>query len=205
MKPTILGVGIRDIKYPTRDKNGKACPYYLRWTNMLKRAYCPKFLKSRPTYQDCSVCEEWLTFSNFKRWMESQDWEGKVLDKDLLSLGSKIYSPDTCLFVSQSINSFVLDKKSCRGLYPLGVNYDRGYRAYCNNPFTRKHKHLGRYDTPEEAHKAWQLAKWEYGRELLSKQTDPRVIQAMHVILHRLGEDWAAGRETESLIPAKTP
>lgn len=47
----------------------------------------------------CSVCEEWLTFSNFKRWMEQQDYEGKALDKDLLVSQNKTYSSETCVFV----------------------------------------------------------------------------------------------------------
>ena len=77
---------------------------------MLQRCYSESHLVRQPTYKGCSVCEEWLTFSNFKSWMEQQDWEGKQLDKDLLVYKNKIYSPETCVFVSSVINSFFVEK-----------------------------------------------------------------------------------------------
>jgi hypothetical protein len=160
--------------------------------------------ESRPTYSDVSMREEWYDFLTFREWMMSQDWDGKDLDKDVLSVltGVKEYSPENCAFISRELNSFFTLRHNHRGLYPLGVTYcKRGlnnYVARLNRPEGRNS--LGCYTTPEEAHKAWQLAKWKYGQELLQEQTDPRVIQAMHVILHKLGEDWSAGRITEKLV-----
>jgi len=53
---------------------------------MLTRCYYQKRLDIRPSYEECIVCEEWLTFSNFKKWTEQQDWEDKQLDKDFFVL-----------------------------------------------------------------------------------------------------------------------
>lgn len=93
----IYGVSVNDADYRLRKeilieyKNGKqkygiiwVCPFLKCWQQMLQRCYSDKYKKQQPSYVGCSVCEEWLTFSNFKRWMEQQDYEGKALDKDLL-------------------------------------------------------------------------------------------------------------------------
>ena len=54
--------------------------------------------------------------------MELQDWEGKCLDKDIIAPGSKLYSPETCSFVLQSTNNFVIASDATRGELPLGVD-----------------------------------------------------------------------------------
>ena len=114
-KSLINGVGINDATESITKSvfvNGKyklvwRCPYYEKWKSMLDRCYFQKGVTRHKAYVDCYVCDEWLTFSNFKSWMETQDWEGRVLDKDLLVYGNKIYSPKTCLFIDQRINSFI--------------------------------------------------------------------------------------------------
>ena len=155
------GVGVNDADYMTqyRDENGKEvrCPYYSRWRDMLKRCYCTKRLEKYPTYKGCSVYEEWLTFSNFRKWMETQDWEGKQLDKDLLVRGNKVYSPDTCVFVSGSLNALTIDSGATRGEYPQGVNWsekEQGYVARCSTG-DGKRKYLGRFKTVDAAEAAY--------------------------------------------------
>ena len=89
-KRLVFGVGINDsdyevYKYETINGKRKAtwkCPYYERWVSMLRRCYSPRSLEKYPTYKGCTVCEEWLTFSTFKKWMENQEWEDRHLDKD---------------------------------------------------------------------------------------------------------------------------
>jgi hypothetical protein len=51
------------------------------------------------------VCDEWKTdFIAFYRWAISNGWEkGLQLDKDIKGSG-KIYSPDTCMFVTGDEN-----------------------------------------------------------------------------------------------------
>ena len=71
-----------------------------------------EYLERRPAYKDVVVRQEWLTFSNFKRWMEKQDWEGKQLDKDIIVLGNKVYSPETCAFVLGVTNGFITAREA---------------------------------------------------------------------------------------------
>lgn len=181
----VYGVGVNHADYVVNSMvNGKRvmCPFYSTWKHMLKRCYSEKYKEKKPTYRDCVVCEEWKYFSNFKAWMETQDWQGKQLDKDLLFPGNKIYSPETCVFVSGMTNNFVLDHGNARGEFPIGVCWDkeRGkFSAQCSNPFIKKQERLGRFNCPQEAHKAWLKRKRELAVEVAAIQTDERVAKAV--------------------------
>lgn len=155
------GVALNDADYQiSKLIQGKKviCPYYNVWDKMLKRCYSKSSLKSKPSYVGCKVCEEWLTFSNFKAWMEGKDWEDRELDKDILGNG-KIYSPETCIFITPRLNRFLTNSKSSRGDYRIGVDYVEEYGKYrsrCSNPFSKgKWFSLGLYLTEEEAYRAW--------------------------------------------------
>lgn len=191
----VCGVGINDADYVVaihedlEKVNGKRkkrlvweCPYYRAWSSMLKRCYSSNFHKNNPAYKGCSVSEEWHLFSNFRAWMEEQDWRNKQLDKDLLVAGNKIYSPGTCVFIKRSVNVFLTDSRAARGEWPIGVSFyepNQKYRAQCRNPFTNKVEHLGYFLRPEEAHQSWRLRKYELAKKLASLQTDDRVAEAL--------------------------
>lgn len=125
----IFGVGINDADYNVVRQemvDGKQrivwrCPFYGRWGNMLQRCYSADYLLKFPTYIGCEVVEEWKYFSNFRSWMESQDWEGKQLDKDLLFLGNRIYGPETCVFLDNKTNTFLCESNPLKRVAPLGV------------------------------------------------------------------------------------
>lgn len=181
----VYGVGVNDADYVVQPiVNGKQvmCPFYQTWVDMLKRCYIEKFQVNNPTYIGCSVYEEWLTFSNFKSWMEQQDWEGKQLDKDLLVKGNKVYSPETCVYVDSAVNNFIIDRGAARGECPIGVRFHKRYGkfyAHCRNPFTKKLEHLGCFDCPNQAHIAWQSRKHELACQFADLQQDPRVAKAL--------------------------
>lgn len=188
MKKTRLlcGVGINDSDYyVNKYENGKRvwiCPYYQAWKGMLVRSYSAKLKEEHPTYEDCIVCDEWLVFSNFKKWMEQQDWEGKELDKDILVQGNKVYSPDTCVFVDSVVNSFILESAASRGEWPLGVHWHKHggrFMSRCSNPFTKQREHLGCFTCPQEAHLAWKKRKHELACQLADMQIDERVSEAL--------------------------
>lgn len=170
----VYGVGINDAGYLTQpivDGIRMRCPFYQRWRAMLTRCYSSKYHKRFPTYTGCSVCREWLTFSNFKKWMEEQKWEGNELDKDILIEGNKVYSPATCVFVSPKLNSLLNDCGAARGRYPKGVSYNKEKNKYisqCN--IDGKRKHLGCFDSVEEALVAYQEAKSDYVRKMALTQ-----------------------------------
>ena len=149
---------------------------------MLKRCYSKKFLESNPTYTGTSVCSEWLSATAFRKWMEQQDWSGKCLDKDIVVPRSKLYSPDTCAFVLNATNSFVIARDVSRGDYPIGASLHKNtgkYQATCGNPFTGKNEHLGLFLSQEEAHEAWRKRKHELAQLVAATESDPRVVEAL--------------------------
>ena len=119
----VCGVGINDAWYATsRLINGKntACPFYQVWRDMIKRCYSEKHKSNYENYIDATLCDEWLIFSNFKAWMQKQDWRGKQIDKDLLNFGNKKYSPENCIFISGDLNVLISHRKK-NGSLPTGV------------------------------------------------------------------------------------
>ena len=195
MNKLIQGVGVNDLGYRVHvqeyvtENGGKrirksvfTCKYYAAWVSMLTRCYSKKYLESYPTYIGTKVCNDWLSATAFKKWMEQQDWQGKCLDKDIIVPRSKLYSPDTCAFVLNATNSFVIASDAIRGDYPIGVCLFKRtgkYTASCKNPFSGKQEHLGLFSTPKEAHEAWRERKHELAQLVATTESDPRVVEAL--------------------------
>ncbi|ALY07069.1 hypothetical protein VmeM32_00078 [Vibrio phage vB_VmeM-32] len=154
---------------------------------MLGRCYDSKIQEKQPTYIDCSVCDEWHYFQNFATWYYDNYPKDGIsekyqLDKDLKVNGNKIYSPETCLFVSHAVNLFTTDHGSARGDYLIGVSWNKAtqkFMAYCSNPFTRKLEYLGLFTNELEAHHAWRKRKSELAYELAMVQTNEEVKKAI--------------------------
>lgn len=186
----VCGVGRNDAGYPVyitsnidgRQKNIWRCPFYTVWTHMLARCYSEKSKSKHPTYLDCSVAPEWLSFSTFRDWMEKQEWEGRELDKDIISPGNKIYGPSACVFLTKSLNNFLTDRRKSRGNWPIGVYWDERlgkFKAQCNDPFTKMRGHLGYYDCPNAAQESWRQRKHELSCKYADMQVDPRIAMAL--------------------------
>ena len=184
MKKLVHGVGVNDADYvisPTINGKRVWCPFYVTWKGMLRRCYDPKHHAIQPTYISCTVVKEWHSFMAFRSWMIQQDYDGKQLDKDLLTPGNKIYGPDTCVFVDSQTNSLFTDSAAIRGVWPIGVCKSQGrYKATIRRNGERVH--LGHYDTPELAHAAYCGAKAVIVWELAQRQTDSRVKHSLRVV-----------------------
>ena len=178
MRGKIYGVAYNDSGHMTQvvlDGFKFTDPCYRQWAHMLQRVFCEKYKARQPTYEKASVCEEWLTFSNFMSWWESKKIMSHELDKDLIYYGNKIYSPETCVFVPRWLNQFTLLRGRGRGAHPVGVSFStnaKKYEAYCNNPITRKKEHLGLFDSHELAHNAWLRKKIEWADILRPKMDE---------------------------------
>ena len=83
------------------------------------------------------------------------------LDKDRLIKGNKIYSPKTCIFVPQTINSLFIKNNSVRGELPIGVSRNKKTKKYASNITIEStcSVFLGYFDTPEEAFYSYKEAK----------------------------------------------
>lgn len=189
-KQLVHGAGVNDADYPLstwvfidgRQKLTWRCPIYQAWKDMLARCYSPKLKAKHPTYMGCTVAPEWHSFSAFRAWMLTRDWEGKQLDKDILMPGNKFYSPETCVLVSAQLNSFMLDGGASRGEWPIGVCWSKcagKFQAQCKNPFTGKNEYLGVFIDPNEANEAWRARKHELALAYADMQVDPRIAVAL--------------------------
>lgn len=195
-KSLVQGVGINDADYVTVYKtNGReiTCPFYRKWRNMLKRCYNPIYLDKRPTYEGCRVCTKWLRFSNFRKWMITQDWQGKDLDKDLLIKGNKVYSPSRCVFINSSTNKAIAESRSSknkRGLLAgVTLNKNSGkYSSRVRKGIPSKNHYLGSYLTEKEAHNIWRLEKAIHFKNLANSETDIIVITILHELANNLEE-----------------
>jgi hypothetical protein len=156
-KHKVYGVGIADIKC-----NEYKCSKV--WHSMLQRCYDSKYHNRYPTYKDCTVCDEWLLLSNFKKWFDENYIEGYVLDKDILFTGNKVYSPETCCFVPHEVNEMIHSIKK-REL-PLGVHFHKNRYCACLNTKSKR-IYLGRYKTKEEASEIYLAYKKEYMLEII--------------------------------------
>lgn len=147
----VFGFGINDSTTPIQTKGwvdgvykvNWRCPFYTKWANMLRRCYGPN-----SDYEDCIVSEEWVSFSNFREWMKTKDWQGKHLDKDLF--GENKYSPETCVFISNEMNSFIKSSVNKFGL-PRGVSKSSSGSIYAHISIDGKNHYLGAYSTVDEA------------------------------------------------------
>ena len=129
--------------------------------------------------------------------MEQQDWKGKHLDKDLLVYKNKVYSPETCVFIDQRLNNFLVKRDKCRGIYPIGVSYCT--KPKMSNPLKHPYQaqirergktvDLGLYLTPEEAHKTWQKAKIKKAHDLAASQIDERIVQGLLRVADKIQYD----------------
>lgn len=137
---------------------------YKSWAGIMERVYCPKLHLKRPTYKDVTVCEEWHNFQNFAKWFyeESNYQDGWHLDKDLMSNSEKVYSPETCIFIPNALNSFIANRYVNNKSGYVGVCWDKEasrWAAAIKLVNTGKTIKLGRFTTPEDASNAYEIAR----------------------------------------------
>ena len=190
---TVYGVGcLGEGDYKTRE-NGKNTRVYSTWVDMLRRCYDEELHKKEPTYIGCEASNGFHNFQNFGEWDEDNYYivEGQRmhLDKDILVKHNKIYSPDTCIYVPQTINNLFVKSDKSRGKSAIGTYHlENGkYRVLCCliNPKTGKSKqeHLGYYDTELEAFKIYKYYKEKNIKEVadsFKKEIPSELYNAMY-------------------------
>ncbi|UKM17126.1 putative DNA binding protein [Escherichia phage SKA64] len=186
----VHGVGVNDANYPIRvqDKvTGKRvmCPFYLTWSNMLGRCYLKN--KRFEAYTMAEVCDEWKIFSNFKSWMEKQDWRDKFLDKDILFENNLIYCPEACIFVPREINNFIVARKPQRGECLMGVRTKGpSFAANCRDGIKDTLVYLGTFPTQIEAHMKYLEYKLQLLRDLIRTVEDDRLLLGLRRIENKI-------------------
>ena len=188
--PSVCGVGILGVKYPSRVNGVKTREYNL-WNGMLERCYNSTYKKKHPTYEGCEVSDKFKSYEYFYEWCHSQigfdnDGNGNPfqLDKDLLIKSNKVYSENTCVFIPSEINSLLVKRAASRGEYLIGVCWSKTSKAFkaTVNKNTGKSKHLGYFKTELEAYNAYKVAKESFVKEQANEwkdQIDPRAYEAL--------------------------
>lgn len=172
-KPKLsYGIGYNSKRKHQTRVNGKQNPVYIAWHKMIARCYSVKTQEKQPTYKSCAVDVRWHDFQDFADWYVGHKYHGMDydLDKDLISKGSKIYSPDNCSLVPAQLNRLIVDCAAARGKYPQGVDYRDGvgkYRASVQMNGTQRF--LGYYDTPEKAYEAYKTTKERHVKNMALK------------------------------------
>lgn len=176
-EPKVYNHGyIGEGKYKVSE-NGKKTKCYTIWQHMLERCYDEKYHKKEPTYKNCTVDNNWLNFQNFAKWYYENFYqieeEKMCLDKDILNKGNKVYSDKTCVFVPNNINSLFTKSDKVRGKHPVGVCYNKAkkkFQAKCSvydyDKNKKKLKHLGYYETPEQAFEVYKEFKENYIKQV---------------------------------------
>lgn len=157
-----MGLGgsyIGEGNYHERDEKGIVTKEYKLWRAMLQRCYGNSYKERENTYEGCSVCEEWLNFQNFAKWVSENYYEipdTKVhLDKDVIVSDNKQYSPEYCCFLPMEINLIFSKNNSLNNSRFVGVDEIHNkrsvkYKARCR--FSKGvHKTSKTCDTFEEA------------------------------------------------------
>lgn len=183
-KRVMYGVGYHGILYTNSNEES-----YKRWHWIMNRCYSNAIHELQPEYKECTVCEEWKNYSNFKLWYEQHIIEIRMfdeafeLDKDILIKGNTVYSPETVCFVPKMINSVLTNGKKNRGDYPLGVYFDKDKKKYvANMSFAGKNIKLGAYETAEAAFTRYKEYKEDFIKDIAEQHKDKipdKIYQAM--------------------------
>jgi len=178
----------------------------MRWSGIGKRCKVGSLeQKKHPNYIGC--VNNYLDFQEFVEWSRSEVGYQKFeengnawcIDKDILGNRSKIYSPETCIFIPNRVNVFLTLRTLFRGEYPLGVSWKTK-----NNKFTAQmtyngSNYLGLFEDPMEAHRAWQRAKIGAGREIAEpyKETHGKLYCGLNAWCDMVQADHDNYRETK--------
>ena len=150
---TVYDVGyLGEGKYKVYIDQDHLEPVYNVWRTLLGRCCTERHREQFPAYADCTVCEEWLCYQNFAAWWNQNMYhvgtERMHLDKDIKFKDNKIYSPETCIIVPQSINE--LFHVSGRKIKDKDLPYTIKRVARGRYSVEFKAKSLGIYDTVDE-------------------------------------------------------
>ena len=142
---------------------------WIRWTNMMQRCYSEKIHKYKPYYKNCSVCEEWHNFSNFKIWYDTHFIPGTQvdLDKDLIGKCSNVYSPETCSLITHFMNTLFEKRGTSRR-----ISKNKKGKFSASMLILNKNILIGEYETEEEAKKGFAEYKKNYIKNIAEKSKD---------------------------------
>ena len=163
------------IGYNSRREHKTDSLAYDTWHRMFRRSHCPEHHDGQPTDIGCAVDDRWYDFQDFADWFYDNPYSDPRyrLNEDLLIPGNKIYAPETCCFVPKELNGLLTSRTSTQGDLPRGVSFHKPSSKFAATVSVGgKQKLVGCYGTPQEAYKAYKLAKEIYVKQLALKWQD---------------------------------
>lgn len=100
---------------------------YVRWKGIVSRCYVQSDQGyTRYGVKGVKVCNEWRNPDVFIEWYNKYNIQGWEIDKDIVGTGD-YYSPENCVFVCNSINTFftfIKHPKVCKrgGKYDVNIS-----------------------------------------------------------------------------------
>lgn len=164
-RKSVAGVGINDATYISQPTIGGGlrvrCPAYNTWIAIINRGHSSTFKRKHPSYSTATVDDAWHSFMSFRSWWIGNYVDGWQLDKDLLIDGNKSYGPGKCLYVPNWVNTIIEYGESINPDLPIGVCKNKSGRMpyQATVSINGRTKHLGRFNNPLDAHKAYVSAK----------------------------------------------
>lgn len=164
---------------------------------MLGRARAGGWVQtSHPSYAGVSVSGEFRDFQRFGDWcVEQVGWGlGHSLDKDLLLPGNRTYCAEHCILLPQPLNLAIVNntKRTSRGLLPGAYRREGRTKWSARAPcIVSGPKHIGVFETEQEAHEAYCDHKEAHIRSLADQYRDtidPRAYDALM--------NWKVGRSS---------
>lgn len=178
---------------------------YILWMAILSRT---SKTNARNSVRGNSAINGFTDFQQFAEWCQGADgylnkdnsgnyWH---LDKDMYSIGNRVYSPETCIFIPASLNdSFPAspgERKSDNFQGVTLVGKSGKYQAATS--YKNTHVHLGTFTTKRLAHKAWQEFRVKVMEEYLSTEPcTPRIVKGLETMINKIKEDILNDRPTD--------
>jgi len=165
-QPTLYGVGCIGQGKHVFSNGGVETPHGRLWHGMMGRAYCAK------TPHNTRVCKRWHNFQNFCKdvsklsgyglWENTSDKRKVQLDKDelcaKLGIFPKIYSPNTCQFISGYKNNSQshITGKEYWGISPSGEQHTFHNQTNFGKQFSLDQSEICKCISGKSlAHKGW--------------------------------------------------
>lgn len=185
---TVMGKG-RLGKGPFRAKMKNRSPAtveYRIWVAILTACYDAHYINKKPSTMYHTVCDEWLDYQVFAKWLLNLGYYDStvfVFNQSLLGKGSTVYSPETCCYIPIRIrNHLITTRKRGEGILPQGVTWCKRTGSYVAQISLNKHTSLGRFDRVSLAALAYKEAKENYVKDVANEykhELEPRVYDAL--------------------------
>lgn len=161
-RPLFSGYATSNFKVPRRYINWPM--WYRAWHAMCTSAFIKK---------ESEVCLAWRDSAVYKEWYDRKYREGLVICARFAFVGERLYGPYTTAFVTPALAKWMIPKPTdavARGVTTRRLLNTKVIKAGIS--VDKERISLGRFNTVEEAHKAWILEKIKIGKLLLNENAD---------------------------------